>query len=283
MIQNRIFILTVIFLITSMAPLSAIPDPEISGFLRDSEVHFVIHHDTYDSIPIRFLETYTKEDPDILVFGLHGAVSNAMRYKDIMTDTALLNKNVRFISLDRPGYGMSNPGKALTDIEKQAEVVDYVISKYPFKTCILVGHSYGSAIVATWASKNQDKNIQLVMLAPAIDPSLERVFPTSRMVNNPATRLIMPESSQVAALENLHHEEELKEILPIWQTFKIPVYHIHGKYDMVISPRNLQFSKRNINPEFLTTMLLPDIGHKIITFKAEEVTQLIINIIDGKI
>ncbi len=283
MIQNRSYILSVLLFISGIAQVFAIPDPKIYDYFSERNIHFEIHYDTIYDIPIRYLETYTSKDADILVFGLHGAVSNAMRYREIMSDTALLNKNVRFISLDRPGYGMSNPGEALTDIEKQAEVVDYVISKYPSKSIVLVGHSYGSAIVATYASKNQDKNIRLVMLAPAIDPELERVFPTSKMVNNPATRQIMPEATKVGALENLEHEAELKEILPIWHTLKIPVYHIHGKLDLVISPKNLEFSKRNINPRFLTTMLIPDVGHQIITFKAEEITQLIINIIDGKI
>jgi len=283
MIQNRNILISVILFILGIAQIEAISDPKIYKYFSDRNIRFEIHHDTFSNIPIRYIESYTHENADILIFGLHGAVSNAMRYKEIMSDTALLNRNVRFISLDRPGYGMSNPGEALTDIGKQAEVVDYVISKYPFKTCILVGHSYGSAIVATYASKNQDKNIKLVMLAPAIDPELERIFPTSKMVNNPKTRQIMPESSQVGALENLQHEDELNEMLSIWPKLKIPVYHIHGKLDMVISPKNLEFSKRNINPRFLTTMLLPDVGHKIITFKAEEITQLIINIIDGKI
>jgi len=283
MIQNRNILLSVLLFISGIAQIAAIPDPKINKYFSNRDIHFEIHYDTFSNIAIRYLETYTNEEAEILVFGLHGAASNAMLYKEIMSDTSLLNKNVRFISLDRPGYGMSNPGEALTDIEKQAEVVDYVISKFPFKSCILVGHSYGSPIVATYASKNQDKNIKLVMLAPAIDPELERIFPAVNMVNHPKARQIMPESSQVAALENLVHEAELNEILPIWQTLKIPVYHIHGKLDLVISPKNLEFSKRNINPRFLTTFLMPDVGHHIVTFKPDEITDLIIKIIDGKI
>ena len=132
-----------------------------------------------------------------------------------MADQALLEKS-RMISLDRPGYAASSPGIPMVSIDEQSQVINYILNKYEYQSVLLVGHSYGAAIMANYAVSYADKDVRLLMLSAAIDPTLEVIIPTSYLIKSKVTEAIMPERSKVAALENLAHENELRKIFPIW-------------------------------------------------------------------
>jgi len=163
----------------------------------------------------------------------------------------------------------------MLEIARQTALLDHILSGYEFRTCILVGHSYGGAIVANYAARNPGKDLKLLLLAPAIDPDLERIFFTSHMINYKFTKLLMPEPSRVAAIENMAHESELRKILPIWSELKVPIIHLHGMLDMVIPFENIHFSRKYIPPDQLEIVLLEDAGHMLIRFKREMIISLI--------
>lgn len=274
--MNKI-ILLIIFLFALQNNTFAVSDPYITEYFANQNIQVKIHYDTIDGRSIRYIETYMDESADTVIFLLHGAKSRAMKFKKIMSDTSLL-KFARIIALDRPGYDQSSPGIPMESIEEQTDIVQCVLDKYDFKSCILVGHSYGGAIVANYAAHNPDKNLRLLLLSAAIDPELEVIFPPSKMVLNEYTIRLMPESTRVASYENLAHQQELEKIKSIWASLDIPVYHMHGILDLVIPFENTYFSQKNINPDNLKIILLDDVGHSIVRFKKEEIVEAILDL-----
>jgi len=254
-------------------------EPAIEKYFSKKGIPVNVHSDTIQGWEVRYIETYLTENNDNLVFLLHGAKSEAMKFRKILSDTMILN-HARIVALDRPGYGGSSSGEAMISIEQQTEIVARVLDQFSFKTCILVGHSYGAAIVANYASKHPEKDLKLIMLAPAIDPELEVIFVPKRIKENGSILENLPKKFQVATLENYAHKKELEKILDIWGRLAIPVYHLHGGRDMIISDKNIDFSKENIDPQYLTTELLENDGHALLLFRPGKIASLIMKMLE---
>jgi pimeloyl-ACP methyl ester carboxylesterase len=255
----------------------AFADPNVKDYFISRDVQVNVYNDRFEDRNIRYIETYRNEKADTLIFFVHGANSQAMKFKKIMSDDKLLGF-ARMVALDRPGYAQSSPGIPMVSIEEQSKVVGQILDKFEFKTCILVGHSYGAAIVANYAAQHPDQDLKLLLISAAIDPDREIIFPTSKWVKNEMIRNWFPARTQVAAYENLARKEELEKMRNIWPTLDIPVYHLHGLMDMVITYENVYFSQENIKPDNLKVELIEDMGHFIIRFRKEKVIDSILEI-----
>lgn len=256
-------------------------DSQITDYFHDQNTYCKIHHDTINGISIRYLESWKYEDANDWVFILHGAASHAMQYREILSENSLL-EHVRIISLDRPGYGGSNPGIAMTSIQDQTDIIENVLNRLDFTSCILVGHSYGAAIVSNYAFRYPDKKLKLILLSPAIDPDLEVVFMPERLKENKLAWKLLPEKSKVGTRENLSHQVELLKIRNIWQQLDLPVHHIHGKKDWVIPWENIYFSKSQLRNDKLKISLIPNAGHSMIRYQKEFIINAIHEMITEK-
>lgn len=243
-------------------------DHQITDYFQNKNTYCKIHHDTINGIAVRYLESWKYEDTKDLVFTLHGAASHAMKYREILSDKSLL-EHVRIISLDRPGYGQSNPGIAMTSIQDQTDIIEDILNRKEFTSCILVGHSYGAAIVSNYAFRYPDKNLKLILVSPAIDPDLEVEFMPSRLKENKLAWKLLPEKSKVATSENLSHQIELLKIRNIWHQLDLPVHHIHGKKDWVIPWENIYFSQSQLRNDKLKISLIPNAGHSMFKYQKE--------------
>lgn len=268
------YIVLILFYLIAGSPLWSYSDPKIRDYFKEQEVNVIVHRDSLHNREYRYIETYTDPSAKNVVFLLHGAQSHAMRFKKIMSNPEILS-NSRIISLDRPGYAASSPGEALPGIQEQAAFIEQILDRYYYESCVLVAHSYGAAIAAYYASENPNEDLRLIMLSPAIDPELEKVFPISKVADNPIVKRVMPDRSYVASLENIARKEELMKIQSIWKQLDIPIYHVHGVQDMVIPFENIYFSMNNINTDMLQVKLLADVGHSLIRYRSEEIVELI--------
>ena len=273
------FAIILFFLLITVVQGSATTDPEIEKYFASKNVSVRIYYERIDSHEIRYFETYSDSTCRQLIFFLHGALSKGMKFKKLMADQELLEKS-RMISLDRPGYAASSPGIPMVSIEEQSKVIEHILNGFDYDSVLLVGHSYGAAIMANYAVKYATKNVRLLMLSAAIDPELEVIIPTSYLVKTKVTQEIMSDRTRVAALENFAHENELRKILPIWQKIDFPVMHVHGTSDRVIAPENIEFSIKHIPPRYLSTKKLINAGHMMLRFNSDVVLEAIHHMID---
>lgn len=205
-------------------------------------------------------DTLSKSAP--LVLFVHGAPGSARDFYSYQVDSILLDRAL-MVSMNRPGYGYSHYGKAMTSIAEQAEAVNAVMEQYPGRKVVLVGHSYGGPIVAKAAMLYPERIQSVVMLAPVNDPDNEPIFWFSYIGKWTATRWMLSGAWRVSGAEKFSHAAELDKMRKDWFNLTVPVTHMHGAKDMLAPASNIEFSEKNIHPQQLNMMVDPKWGHLI--------------------
>lgn len=100
---------------------------------------------------------------------LHGATGNL---KDQLVPLRpLLEGRAELLFLDRPGHGWSDRGPpSNAGLDGQSDTIAALMAHLGIERAILVGHSFGGAIAATFALRHPDRTAGLVFLAAASHP-----------------------------------------------------------------------------------------------------------------
>ncbi len=100
---------------------------------------------------------------------IHGASSNLESMRQPLGD--LLARNHRVILIDRPGHGWSTR-EALSSSTPaiQARMIDEALGKLGIDRALIVGHSWGGAVVAAMAVEHPSRVAGLVLLAAVTHP-----------------------------------------------------------------------------------------------------------------
>jgi pimeloyl-ACP methyl ester carboxylesterase len=96
---------------------------------------------------------------------IHGASANLESMRQPLGD--LLAKKHRVIMIDRPGHGWSTRDALSSSTPAvQARMIDEALGKLGIDRALMVGHSWGGALVAAFAVNHPSRAAGLVMLAP---------------------------------------------------------------------------------------------------------------------
>lgn len=252
-------------------------DQEIQETFRNSKINSEISYFKVDSLDLAVRVQEIKSDTkEINLVFLHGAPSSLSTWEGYLTDTTL-SKSATMYALDRPGYGYTNFGKEIASVNEQAKLFSSILKKKGLDNIIVVGSSYGGPIAARVAVLNPDVK-GVVMISPAIDPSIEKDFWASRFTQWKLTRWMVPTAYRVAGDEKTIHAKELLLIKDDWGKLSIPVVHIHGESDSIVPYDNIYFSKNNFqNIELIS---VPEKGHEISYKNTELVIPSILKLID---
>ncbi|MCF3638430.1 alpha/beta hydrolase [Rhizobium sp. TRM95111] len=100
---------------------------------------------------------------------IHGASGNL---RDQMAAFRVpLEGRAEMLFVDRPGHGYSDRGGVENDYpDGQAEAIARLMEKRGIARAIIVGHSFGGAIAASFALYHPEKTLGLMLLAPATHP-----------------------------------------------------------------------------------------------------------------
>ena len=106
------------------------------------------------------------EPPIVLI---HGASANLQAMRRPLGD--MLAKDHRVLLFDRPGHGWSTRD-ALADstLQVQADMIAEALDKLAIPRAVVVGHSWGGALVSALAVRHPERVAGLVMLAPVTHP-----------------------------------------------------------------------------------------------------------------
>jgi pimeloyl-ACP methyl ester carboxylesterase len=78
---------------------------------------------------------------------------------------AAVPANREMVVADRPGFALSEPEEAVTDINQQSAALSALLSARPGQRVVLVGQSYGGPIATVMANSNPGKVHALVLLS----------------------------------------------------------------------------------------------------------------------
>jgi pimeloyl-ACP methyl ester carboxylesterase len=124
---------------------------------------------TVNGTRIHYVHVENPDGADLpaLVF-IHGASGNL---KDQMLPfRPLIEGRAEMLFFDRPGHGWSSRGETNEDPHGQAKTIAALMDHAGIGKAVIVGHSFGSAITATFALDYPQRVAGLVFLAPATHP-----------------------------------------------------------------------------------------------------------------
>ncbi|AXV16154.1 alpha/beta hydrolase [Neorhizobium sp. SOG26] len=100
---------------------------------------------------------------------IHGASGNLRDQQ--ATFRPMLEGRAEMLFVDRPGHGYSERGGPENDFpDGQADAIARLMDKRGIDKAIIVGHSFGGAIAASFALYHPEKTAGLLFLAPATHP-----------------------------------------------------------------------------------------------------------------
>ena len=207
---------------------------------------------------IHFVEIGREQDK--LIIFIHGTPGSWQAFANYLDDADLSSK-ARMIGVDRPGFGNSGAGKLVPSLSRQGLMLSPLLDLSPNKCgAILVGHSLGAPLAVRMAMDYPDKVGALVLIAPSLDPVLESPRWYNRLAEYKVLKWMIPSQLLLANDEVMVLQNELEEMLPLWDSLDLPVTVIQGQKDNLVNPANADFAERML-ANGLKTVRVPKAGH----------------------
>lgn len=216
----------------------------------------------------------------VTVLFVHGSPGSANGWSGLLTDSVLL-QHVNTLAIDRPGYGLSEGGGAVTSLAMQAEVTVPILSLMKKRgKVILVGHSYGGPVVARMAMDYPQLVDGLIIVAGSVDPELEKPKWYNEMATKTMVQWLLPHDMVLSNHEIMPLKQELELMDDRWSEITQPVSVIQGLDDELVPPGNADYLARKlVNASSLEVVELPNTGHLIPWQKPEAIKYAIYDMI----
>ncbi len=126
--------------------------------------------------------TYIDEGSGRPVVMIHGSHSSLYTYELSVFDRVA--QKYRAVAIDLSGFGESRRLKKRMTLEEHADVIHDALLKLGVREPVMVGHSYGGAVVLCYLLKYQKEVHSAVLLSPYMAP-FEHIFIGHRLANKP--------------------------------------------------------------------------------------------------
>jgi pimeloyl-ACP methyl ester carboxylesterase len=255
-------------------------DKKLEKMFSDPVNKLKIERVNLEKRTIRYAEIGGDESSPVVIL-IHGAPGTLSGSSKIYFEDKELLQRATLVSIDRPGYGYSNFGRAVTSLEMQAALLKPILEKYKDRPKILVGSSYGGPVIARIAADYPELVDALVFVSASVAPGEEKIYRISYPANKKAFRWMVPKTLRVANDEKLSHKEELAKLEPLLENICSPATIIHGTADKLIYPQNGSFLQEKLVNSNSQLFMLENKDHFIIWHTPEIVKEAIIKYLDG--
>lgn len=203
------------------------------------------------------------QDQSGAVIFIHGTPGSWHAFAHYLADTDL-SQRLKMIAIDRPGFGKSDAGNLVLSLSAQASLLLPLLEMND-SGCgvILVGHSLGAPVAVRLAMDFPGKVSSLILIAPSLDPDLEAPRWFNRLAELSAISWLVPSELMLANQEVMALQDELTQMLPLWDTIDIPVIVIQGNKDNLVDPANADFAEHKMRKK-LKVVRVDDGGHFIL-------------------
>lgn len=196
---------------------------------------------------------------------------------DYFMDSSWHN-DYELVSVDRPGFGNSDYGKA-RNLFEQSEIINaFVIEKLSSRTVQLIGHSYGGPLVLQMCAEQDSLYEKCVIMAGSINPDAEEEEWQLNLFSKPALKWLVPGSFEQGIEELLWLKDDLKssKYLNGVAKIKTPIVGIYGTNDnMVPYDPNVNFLRERYDDSQLKLHSMEGANHFLPWEKYEEVKKII--------
>lgn len=215
------------------------------GFVGDGKQRVHVASIGADSLPVALF--------------IHGSPGSWDAFIQFFTDS-LLYRQLRLVSVDRPGFGKSNYGHTEPSLAVQAAAIAPLLHlNHAGHKPILIGHSLGGPVAVRLAMDYPDAIGGLILVAPSVDPALEKQEWYRPIGNAIPIRWWLPTELRVSNQEILPLKGQLQAMLPLWAKIRVPITVIQGTADELVPAGNADFVKRMAPQTKL--MMVPGMNH----------------------
>lgn len=181
----------------------------------------------------------------MLVF-IHGSPGSWDAFKIYMMDSMLLQKYC-MVSIDRPGFGYSDFGKAL-NMKEQTTLLNTALQKiHNGKPVILAGHSLGGPAIVKMAATIKDVQIKnVVLIAGSVSPEAEAPERWRSVFDYSPLRYLLPGAFRPSNTEIVYFKKDVYELQDNFKAIHCPVLILHGDKDDFVPPANATYAKEQL-------------------------------------
>ena len=207
-----------------------------------------------------------------LVF-LHGSPSAWNAFLQFMQDPGLLF-HYRMVSIDRPGFGYSNFGYAVT-LEEQSRLLLPVLREINNgKAVFLAGHSLGGPLVVKMAADAPELVKGIMLISGSISPELEPKENWRFLMENFPLNHFLPGSFRPSNTELVYFKDDVKKLVNDFPKVTAEVYLVHGDKDTWVPPGNVDFARQHlVNAPKVETLMIPGGNHFIPWTNRKEIVE----------
>jgi pimeloyl-ACP methyl ester carboxylesterase len=215
------------------------------------------------------------------VYFIHGTPGSWNNFQNFLMDSLLVSK-YRMISIDRPGFGYSNFGKAITMEEQVALFNRFIREHNNGQPVVLAGHSLGGPIIVGMAATDTTIAHTLLLLAASVSPDLEPAENWRKPLSLPVIRGLAPGAFKPSNVEMLDFKAYVKKMPQLLGNVRCTTYVIHGTKDMFVPYGNLAYAEKFLTNDAATNLItMEGENHFIPWTKFEDLRALLLYIYPG--
>jgi pimeloyl-ACP methyl ester carboxylesterase len=225
---------------------------------------------------LHFASTGSDTLPSIVF--IHGSPGSWSAFDRYMKDKELLS-HFRMISIDRPGFGDSDFGKA-EHLEVQSKVISKLFAEWENgKPVYLVGHSLGGPLLIQLNADNPGKFAGLVLVAASVDPKEEPKELWRHVADVPIIRLLVPGAFRPSNRELKYFKKDIYKLEDKYDSVRCNVFIIHGTKDQFVPYENVAYAERKlVNAASVQTTTIAEANHFIPWSKYEEIKGVLLRL-----
>lgn len=196
--------------------------------------------------------------PVVLVHGSPGSWDD---YLSILTK-AELREDYDLFAVDRPGFGGSDPGQVAPSMKEQARLTVEALRPYlDGRSAIWVGHSLGGPLIVRAALDSSETVAGLVLVAPSVDPELERIrwyneIASWRILNWALPRVLVDSNREILPLK-----PQLEQMDREVDQIGCPILVIQGRQDELVPAANADYVERRFVNAEVEVWMEDDMNH----------------------
>lgn len=232
---------------------------ETNQFFNSNKIQYIDSNIKINNHTIHFIETGDANKPTI--FFIHGSPGSWDSFKKYLIDSELISQ-FRMISIDRPGFGFSDFSHAENLKIQTSLIAQFIRIKNNNQSVFLVGHSIAGALVVSIGCNFSDKIKKIVILAGAVDPTLESPEHWRKMLKLPPFRYLIPTVLSTSNDELWWLKKDLYLLQKELPMFTSEVLIIHGDNDQLVPYKNVFYIKKYlINAQKIALITIPNANH----------------------
>jgi len=260
----------------SFKPVVATPEMARAGL--ESRFAELANRKTGGALRIHYVVAGDASRPAVLF--VHGSPGTWEAWRGYLESPELRGR-ARLLALDRPGFGASARGHAEVALARQAEACVAVLDAERVRRAIVVGHSLGGPIAAELAADHPERVAGLVLVAPSIDPGLERHRWFNVAGSMMAVQWFLPIDFITSNREIWPLRPQLRALEPRLAHLPMPTIVLQGERDTLVSPANADYAEHAFPAGRVDVRRLPGATHFVVWQDPAVVERAILDLLVG--